>query len=209
MQQPSFGGSLDGNAYIHRLVRDTVHAAVPKCLIAAASEFQLALSEEAPRFDTYIDQAIQVATRLQAVRFSKRGGEAGDAAGATERPGNKPKSSSKPTTPRGKGANNTNNGTHTKNGGGGNSPAGLKREAIAVSAAAELLKQTDNKLLKELDRCQTCGWLRRLRTTTAVGAMAWQRVWRLYALIWRTVCTLRSSARRRPLAARLRARRRV
>ena len=82
-----------------------MHAAIPQCLIAAASEFHLTLSKEKYRFNTYIDQAVRTATRLQAVRVLKRGGaEAGDAAGATdsERPGKTPKSSSKPTTPRGK-----------------------------------------------------------------------------------------------------------
>ena len=88
---------------------------------------------------------------MQALRVLKRGGpEAGDAAGAKRRPATKPTSSSKPTAPLGTGGhNNNNNGNYNKNGGGGNSPAGLKREAIAASAAAELLKQTDKKLLKK------------------------------------------------------------
>ena len=48
--------------------------------------------------------------------------------------------------------------TFKQNGGGGNSPR-QKRAAIAAGAAADLLKQTDKKLLKKLNRCQTCGWL--------------------------------------------------
>ena len=149
MQQSSFGDSLDGNAYIYSLVRDKMHAAVPQCLIAAASEFQLTLSEEEPRFNTYIDQAIRIATRLQAVRvFAKRGGEGSDAGGATERPAKKSKIA-KPSTPK---------KDSKQSGGGGGSP-GQKRAAIAAGAAADLLKKTDKKLLKKLNRCQTCGWL--------------------------------------------------
>ena len=117
------------------------------CPLYRDGEFQLTLSEEEARFNTYIDQAIRIATRLQAVRVMKRGGEVGDAAGATERPAKKTKSSSKPSTPRGKDKDN-NNGMYKENGGGGggNSPAGQKCETIAASAAAELLKQTDKKL---------------------------------------------------------------
>jgi hypothetical protein len=59
-----FSSSLDKNEWIYALLRRKMQAALPQCLLLAATEFQLTL-DPTLRFSAYVDQALKIAARLQ------------------------------------------------------------------------------------------------------------------------------------------------
>jgi hypothetical protein len=63
--------NLDGNAFLYEVVRTKMTSAYPKCLVQAATEYQLTLSESEPSFSKYVDQAIKIAHKVQATKIEK------------------------------------------------------------------------------------------------------------------------------------------
>ena len=74
----SFAQTLDQNEFLYTLVRNKLHGARANYLIAVQSEYGLSL-DKSETFDNYINQAVQIAQKVQASAYADEPSDDADA----------------------------------------------------------------------------------------------------------------------------------